>query len=342
MSDAQLNALWAEMTRTARPGARAVFRTAAEASPLPGRVARRRAAPLALRRRAQPRARRQGPRCDLRRLPSLRVAELIMSSEALPGPELMDRVYRHQRHIYDLTRKHYLLGRDHLIDAARRRPPAAMCWSSAAAPARNLIAAAQALPGRPLPWRRHLRRDAGDGAKEHRRGRPRRPDPSGARRRHPVRPGDRSAAAFRAGVLLLQPLDDAGLAPGAGPRRVAAGAGRPPLAGRFRPAGRPPAAVPRPALRLAQDGSTSTRRPTWPMSSRRLRWTSMRRSASSTSIAATPATPRSGARVPLRSSKIDLLKFLVPSSSFGFWEWFPQPCRGPTCLGCHPTEVRLA
>jgi S-adenosylmethionine-diacylglycerol 3-amino-3-carboxypropyl transferase len=38
MSAAQLNALWAEMTRTARPGARAVFRTAAEASPLPGRV----------------------------------------------------------------------------------------------------------------------------------------------------------------------------------------------------------------------------------------------------------------------------------------------------------------
>jgi S-adenosylmethionine-diacylgycerolhomoserine-N-methlytransferase len=27
----------------------------------------------------------------------------------------MDRVYRHQRHIYDLTRKYYLLGRDRLI-----------------------------------------------------------------------------------------------------------------------------------------------------------------------------------------------------------------------------------
>jgi S-adenosylmethionine-diacylglycerol 3-amino-3-carboxypropyl transferase len=38
MGDAQLNALWGEMTRTARPGARAVFRTAAEFSPLPGRV----------------------------------------------------------------------------------------------------------------------------------------------------------------------------------------------------------------------------------------------------------------------------------------------------------------
>lgn len=28
---------------------------------------------------------------------------------------LMDGVYRYQRHIYDLTRKYYLLGRDHLI-----------------------------------------------------------------------------------------------------------------------------------------------------------------------------------------------------------------------------------
>jgi S-adenosylmethionine-diacylgycerolhomoserine-N-methlytransferase len=29
--------------------------------------------------------------------------------------ELMDRVYRHQRHIYDLTRKYYLFGRDRVI-----------------------------------------------------------------------------------------------------------------------------------------------------------------------------------------------------------------------------------
>jgi S-adenosylmethionine-diacylglycerol 3-amino-3-carboxypropyl transferase len=38
MSDAQLNALWREITRTARPGARVIFRTAAEPSLLPGRV----------------------------------------------------------------------------------------------------------------------------------------------------------------------------------------------------------------------------------------------------------------------------------------------------------------
>lgn len=39
MTDAQLNALWHEMTRTAKPGARVIFRTAAAPSPLPGRLA---------------------------------------------------------------------------------------------------------------------------------------------------------------------------------------------------------------------------------------------------------------------------------------------------------------
>ncbi len=38
MSDEQLNALWYEITRTARPGARVIFRTAAEPDLLPGRV----------------------------------------------------------------------------------------------------------------------------------------------------------------------------------------------------------------------------------------------------------------------------------------------------------------
>ena len=38
MTDEQLEALWAEITRTAKPGARVLFRTAAEPSLLPGRV----------------------------------------------------------------------------------------------------------------------------------------------------------------------------------------------------------------------------------------------------------------------------------------------------------------
>lgn len=39
MTDEQLNELWSEITRTARPGARVIFRTAGEATILPGRVA---------------------------------------------------------------------------------------------------------------------------------------------------------------------------------------------------------------------------------------------------------------------------------------------------------------
>lgn len=38
MSDAQLDALWSQITRTAAPGARVIFRTAAEPSLLPGRL----------------------------------------------------------------------------------------------------------------------------------------------------------------------------------------------------------------------------------------------------------------------------------------------------------------
>ncbi len=45
--------------------------------------------------------------------------------------EQMDNMYRYQRHIYDLTRKYYLLGRDTTI-AALDIPRAAACWKSAA------------------------------------------------------------------------------------------------------------------------------------------------------------------------------------------------------------------
>ncbi len=38
MNDAELTALWAEITRTARPGTRVIFRTAADERLLPGRV----------------------------------------------------------------------------------------------------------------------------------------------------------------------------------------------------------------------------------------------------------------------------------------------------------------
>ena len=38
MGDADLTALWSEILRTARPGARVIFRTAADERLLPGRV----------------------------------------------------------------------------------------------------------------------------------------------------------------------------------------------------------------------------------------------------------------------------------------------------------------
>ena len=57
----------------------------------------------------------------------------------------MDAMYRRQRHIYDLTRKFYLLGRDELI--AELRPPAgAAVLEIACGTGRNLIRAARAYP----------------------------------------------------------------------------------------------------------------------------------------------------------------------------------------------------
>ncbi|SEO33489.1 S-adenosylmethionine-diacylgycerolhomoserine-N-methlytransferase [Rhodospirillales bacterium URHD0017] len=58
---------------------------------------------------------------------------------------LMDRIYRRQRHVYDFTRKYYLLGRDELIE--RLDPPAAgRVLEIGCGTARNLIAAARRWP----------------------------------------------------------------------------------------------------------------------------------------------------------------------------------------------------
>jgi S-adenosylmethionine-diacylgycerolhomoserine-N-methlytransferase len=62
---------------------------------------------------------------------------------------LMDRIYRHQRFIYDVTRKYYLFGRDRLIRKLALKPGARVievgCGTS-----RNLIKIAQAYPGTAL------------------------------------------------------------------------------------------------------------------------------------------------------------------------------------------------
>ena len=66
-------------------------------------------------------------------------------SDIAASAELMDRIYRRQRHLYDFTRKYYLLGRDRLI--RRLTPPAgSRVLEIGCGTARNLVVAAQAYP----------------------------------------------------------------------------------------------------------------------------------------------------------------------------------------------------
>jgi len=76
---------------------------------------------------------------------SMRAASL-RDDQMTEHAALMDRIYRHQRHIYDVTRKYYLFGRDRLIGKLALKPGARVievgCGTS-----RNLIKIAQAYPG---------------------------------------------------------------------------------------------------------------------------------------------------------------------------------------------------
>ncbi len=58
---------------------------------------------------------------------------------------LMDAVYRNQRHIYDATRKYFLLGRDAVIDRLRPNPGDAVLEVGCGT-GRNLILAARRYP----------------------------------------------------------------------------------------------------------------------------------------------------------------------------------------------------
>ncbi|MDX8435134.1 class I SAM-dependent methyltransferase [Mesorhizobium abyssinicae] len=70
-----------------------------------------------------------------------------MSTTELPAShaELMDGVYRWQRHIYDLTRKYYLLGRDRLISGLDV-PPGGTVLELGCGTGRNIILAARRYP----------------------------------------------------------------------------------------------------------------------------------------------------------------------------------------------------
>lgn len=70
-----------------------------------------------------------------------------MSAAAQGGEAagLMDRMYRHQRHIYDASRKFYLLGRDRMI-ATLNPPPDASVLEIGCGTGRNLIKLARTYP----------------------------------------------------------------------------------------------------------------------------------------------------------------------------------------------------
>lgn len=71
----------------------------------------------------------------------------MMASAPRPShAALMDEVYRGQRHIYDLTRKYYLFGRDTLI-ARLDAKPGARVLEVACGTGRNLAKVGKAWPG---------------------------------------------------------------------------------------------------------------------------------------------------------------------------------------------------
>ncbi|MEQ8824241.1 MAG: class I SAM-dependent methyltransferase [Filomicrobium sp.] len=62
------------------------------------------------------------------------------------GTNRMDEMYRYQRYFYDVTRKAYLLGRDHMI-ASLNVPVGGSVLEVGCGTARNLIRAASSFPG---------------------------------------------------------------------------------------------------------------------------------------------------------------------------------------------------
>ncbi len=74
------------------------------------------------------------------------ISTLVTDLDATSSRLRMDRMYRHQRHVYDLTRKFYLLGRDELLDALPCAPGTAICEMGVGT-GRNLIRLARRSSG---------------------------------------------------------------------------------------------------------------------------------------------------------------------------------------------------
>lgn len=70
----------------------------------------------------------------------------MATARGLPAAAHMDGIYRYQRHIYNLSRKYYLLGRDRLVDGLTV-PRGGSVLEVGCGTGRNLIAAARAWPG---------------------------------------------------------------------------------------------------------------------------------------------------------------------------------------------------
>ena len=164
----------------------------------------------------------------------------------------MDGVYRYQRHIYDLTRKYYLLGRDRLL-AGLDVPPDGTVLELGCGTGRNIVLAARRYPAARFFGldisAAMLETAAASLAREAHR----RPDHAGARRRdrfrraRPVRP-----PALRPRLHFLCAVDDPRLGEDDRACAAIAGAGRLAACRRFRPPGTAAALVPRRAARLAR------------------------------------------------------------------------------------------
>jgi S-adenosylmethionine-diacylgycerolhomoserine-N-methlytransferase len=70
---------------------------------------------------------------------------MAAASAAPPAADLMNRIYRRQRHIYDATRKYFLLGRDRII-AGLDAGEGARVLEIGCGTGRNLIATARRYP----------------------------------------------------------------------------------------------------------------------------------------------------------------------------------------------------